>query len=126
MLGIRRKDDKGRKLEKERERRRRGDRKYGQAKLKHSTMGIQSCSYAAAVLIVLILCILIAYVTRGNGAGIIGAAGEICIIITGLGIRAAIKGFRERERNYITCKIGIGANIVAMLLLISIFIGGFL
>ena len=40
------------------------------------------------------------------------------------GIRMAIRGFRERERSYLTCKIGLPANAAALILFFVIFIGG--
>lgn len=41
-----------------------------------------------------------------------------------LGINAAVKGFRERERNYITCKIGLPVSGIVLILFLVIFIGG--
>ena len=35
-----------------------------------------------------------------------------------------VKGFRERDKNYITCKWGIGLNGFVLLSLISMFIRG--
>ena len=40
------------------------------------------------------------------------------------GVRLAIRGFRERERNYLTCKIGLPAGFVSVILFLAIFIGG--
>ena len=95
--------------QKQKERKKRGTRKYGQAKYKHSHMGIVSCSCAGAALVLLAGCILYAYLARGAAAGIVGGIAIVSLILSILGIRAAAKGFRERERNYLTCKIGLPA-----------------
>ncbi|SHK50565.1 DUF6142 family protein [Hespellia stercorisuis] len=117
---------KERKRLKEREKRRRGSRKFGQAKLKHSKMGITSCSYAGGTAGLLLFSILIAYFTDGRAPGIIGALGLVALVLAGFGLHAAIKGMREREKNYITCKIGIACNALLVLGLTAIFLGGLL
>lgn len=109
----------------EKERKKRGTRKYGQVSLKHSHMGIHSCGYAGASLALLLFSISLAFFMHGETGGYIGGLGIVSIALTILGIRAGIKGLRERERNYITCKIGIAVNIVILLGLAVIFVGGF-
>ena len=108
--------------QKQKERKKRGTRKYGQAKYKHSHMGIVSCSCAGAALVLLAGCILYAYLARGAAAGIVGGIAIVSLILSILG--AAAKGFRERERNYLTCKIGLPGSALVLLLFLVIFIGG--
>lgn len=110
--------------QKQKERKKRGTRKYGQAKYKHSHMGIVSCSCAGAALVLLAGCILYAYLARGAAAGIVGGIAIVSLILSILGVRAAAKGFRERERNYLTCKIGLPGSALVLLLFLVIFIGG--
>ena len=110
--------------QKQKERKKRGTRKYGQAKYKHSHMGIVSCSCAGAALVLLAGCILYAYLARGAAAGIVGGIAIVSLILSILGIRSAAKGFRERERNYLTCKIGLPGSALVLLLFLVIFIGG--
>ena len=110
--------------QKQKERKKRGTRKYGQAKYKHSHMGIVSCSCAGVALVLLAGCILYAYLARGAAAGIVGGIAIVSLILSILGIRAAAKGFRERERNYLTCKIGLPGSALVLLLFLVIFIGG--
>ena len=110
--------------QKERERKKRGTRKYGQAKYKHSRMGAVSCGCAAAALLLLAGCILYAYIARGAAAGIVGGIAVVSLVLSVMGIRAAVKGFRERERNYLTCKIGLPVSSVVLVLFLAIFIGG--
>ena len=114
--------------QKERDKHRKGKRtrKYGQAKLKHSRMGIYSCVYAGLAFALLLSCILTAFVMRGKTFGLIGGLGIISIVLAVLGIQASVKGMREREKRYITCRVGMTVNIVILLGLILIFIGGVL
>lgn len=108
----------------EKERKKRGTRKYGQANLKHSHMGIYSCWFAVGSFSLLLVSILIAFFMQGETGGFIGGFGILSIVLAILGIRAAVKGLRERERNYITCKIGMTVSIIVLIGLLVIFIGG--
>lgn len=110
--------------QKEKERKKRGTRKYGQAKYKYSRMGAISCGCAAAALLLLAGCILYAYLARGAAAGVVGGSAVVSMVLSIMGIRAAVKGFRERERNYLTCKIGLPGSTLVLLLFLAIFIGG--
>lgn len=110
--------------QKEKERKKRGTRKYGQAKYKYSRMGAISCGCAAAALLLLAGCILYAYLARGAAAGIISGIAVVSLVLSIMGIRAAVKGFRERERNYLTCKIGLPGSTLVLILFLAIFIGG--
>lgn len=113
-----------RERQRERDRKKRGTRKYGQAKLKHSRMGVYSCFYAGITICILAAGILTAYMTAGSAAGIVGGMGILSVFLGILGLRAGIKGLREREKNYITCRVGIILNVLVLLLLILIFTGG--
>ena len=110
--------------DRERERRRRKNRKYGQAKLKHSKRGIMSCVIAGLVLIVLISMLAKAYVSRGGAAPIVGALGLISMILAGCGLYMGIRGFKEREKDYLTCKIGTACSGLIILGFILIFCRG--
>lgn len=122
-MGAGKKDAKARQ-KKEKDRKKRGTRKYGQAKMKHSRMGIYSCVYAGLSFALILSCILIAFVMRGDTWGFVGGMGILSIVLAVLGVRSSIKGMREREKNYITCKAGLAGNIMILLGLITIFIGG--
>lgn len=117
-------DAREKRREKEKERKKRGSRKYGQAKVKHSRMGIYSCVYAGLSFALILSCILIAFVMRGNTWGFIGGLGLMSGVLALIGIRSSVKGMREREKNYITCKAGLAGNIIILLGLLTIFIGG--
>lgn len=99
-------------------------RKYGQAKLKHAKKGIWSCIIAGTVFGVLSILIAIAYISGGTAAGYIGGAGLIAAILSMIGIYWAIRGLKEREKDYLTCKIGIGCNLFFLLGFVAIFCRG--
>ena len=110
--------------DRERERRRRKNRKYGQAKLKHSKRGIFSCVISGVVLVILIAMLAKAYVSRGGAAPIVGALGFISMILAGCGLYMGIRGFKEREKDYLTCKIGTACSAAFILGFILIFCRG--
>ena len=110
--------------QKEKERKKRGTRKYGQAKYKYSRMGAIAGGCAAAALLLLAGCILYAYLARCAAAGIVSGIAVVSLVLSIMGIRAAVKGFRERERNYLTCKIGLPGSSLVLLLFLAIYIGG--
>lgn len=113
-----------RERDRERERRRRKNRKYGQAKLKHAKRGVISCMLSAVVLIMLISMLAKAYVSRGAVAPIVGALGFISVILAGYGLYMGIRGFKEREKDYLTCKIGVACSASFILGFILIFCRG--
>lgn len=98
--------------------------KYEKKKVKQSGMGKISCWMALLSLAMIAGSILIAYVMRGKTISIVGGLGMISIVIAGSGFRAAVKGFRDRNRSYITCRIGAALNSVIILGLIIIFFRG--
>jgi hypothetical protein len=110
--------------QKERERRRRKKRKYGQAKLKHSKRGIYSCALAGAAGTVLSILLMIAYHSEGKSAPIIGGLGLVAMIVSIYSLGMGIRGFKEREKNYLTCKIGVGCSGLFILGFIIIFLRG--
>ena len=107
-----------------RERRARGNRKYGQAKLKHAKKGILSCVIAGTVFLLLFMMLAIAYTSSGTAGGYIGGSGLVAMILTGVGLYTAFRGFKEREKDYLTCKIGVGCNIFFLIGFIAIFCRG--
>ncbi|WP_461813146.1 DUF6142 family protein [Faecalimonas sp.] len=127
---MRKNKEKDRKKDKERDRKKDkkkcGNRKYGQAKLKHSKKGITSCVIAGAVAFVILSSIVITYLYKGKAAGYIGGLGVSALFFAGAGIMQGIRGFRERDKDYRTCKVGIVLNIFFLISLLVFFLGGFL
>lgn len=118
--------DRERERGKKRDKKKRGNRKYGQAKLKHSKKGITSCVVAGAVALVILSSVVITYLYRGKAAGYIGGLGVSALLFAGAGIMQGIRGFKERDKDYRTCKVGIGLNIFFLVSLLVFFLGGFL
>ena len=112
-------------IDREKQKRIQKYRRFGQKKIRHSTMGMRSCVYAAGSALILALCIGISYAVKGKAAAVIGLAGILAAVCAGYGVRAALKGTKERDRNYITCKIGLVCNIIMIAGLSIIYIGGF-
>ena len=110
--------------DRQRERRRRKRRKYGQAKLKHAKRGIISTTLAAVVLCMLVILLGVAYSSRGMAAPIIGGIGFIAVILDGCALYMGIRGFKEREKDYLTCKIGVACSSAILLGFIIIFCRG--
>ncbi len=108
----------------ERERLVRGSRKYGQAKLKHAKKGVLSCTLAGIVAAVLTVLISVAYVSNGTAAEYIGGIGMISLVFAATGVVCGIRGFNEREKDYLTCKVGFGLNLFFLIGLIAIFCRG--
>ncbi len=108
----------------ERERRARKNRKYGQAPLKHAKKGILSCVLAGGVFITLLAMIIGSYSSAGSVAGIVGGLACVAFVFAGCGVYYAIRGFREREKNYVTCKIGMWSNIAFLAGFLAIFLRG--
>ena len=110
--------------QREKERKKRGARKYGQANYKHSRKGIVSCISGIGGLVILAGCIVYAFLARGNAHGIIGGLAVLSLVLSINGIRLAIGGFYERERNYRTCKIGLPVSSLTVIAFFALFIGG--
>ncbi len=108
----------------ERERRRRKRRKYGQAKLKHAKRGVVSCIIAGTSCLTLAILLAIAYASGGKAAPVIGGFGMVAVVLACSGLYLGIRGFREREKDYITCKIGVGCSAFLLLGFILIFCRG--
>lgn len=115
---------KGRNKETKKEVIKRGSRKYGQARLKHSKKGMMSCACAAAISLVLLLLVYTAYLHRGGASGYIGGLGVSTLIFAWIGVTMGIRGLREREKNYTTCRVGIAVNSFLVLCFILLFFRG--
>lgn len=110
--------------EKERERNRRRKRKYGQAKLKHAKRGVYSCVASGSACVLLVILLAMAYTSGGTAAPIIGGVGLSTMALSGVGLYMAFRGFKEREKDYLTCKIGAGVSLFLIIGFISIFFRG--
>ena len=104
--------------------RKKKSRKYGKAAYPQARRGVIGCWCTGWALAILVGCIAYAFLTRGKAAGIVGGLAILSLIIDIYGIRSAVGGFDEQDRNYRSCKCGIGIGIVQILLFLGIFVGG--
>lgn len=100
--------------------------KYGQTPLRHARKGVYSCIYGGVVLVLVLLMLIISFLAKGEISVIFGLIGLGTLVLSGMGLYLGIKGLRERNKNYITCKVGIGINGVFLLGMAAIFIRGLL
>ncbi len=100
--------------------------KYGQRPFRHSKKGVSSCILASFAFVILIGMLIISFHFKGDMNILAGFVSIAVLVMAGRGLYMAVKGFKERERNYITCKVGIGLNIFLLLMMILIFIRGLL
>lgn len=107
--------------EKERNRKR---RKYGQAKLKHAKRGMISCILSGIVLVILVALLAKAYISGGTAAPIIGGFGLTSFVLACCGLYTGLRGFKEREKDYLTCKIGASCSTFFIFVFIIIFCRG--
>ena len=117
MFGIGKSEEERRR---EKERKKRGMRKYGQSYLKPSRRGSISCWCTGSSLVILAGCILYAFLSRGKAAGIVGGLSVVSFVIDIYGMYCAVQGFLERDRRYLNCKIGLGVGVITLILFMAI------
>ena len=117
---------KAKKKAKEREKRRKKmiRTKYGQAPRRHAKKGIKACIYAFFSMFFLFLMIAASFVENGQVGVLMGIAGFLILALAVAGTYNSVHGFKERDKNYITCKIGLGCNAAVLLCMFAIFVRG--
>lgn len=100
--------------------------KYGQRLFRHSKKGVNSCILASFAFVILIGMLIVSFHFKGDMNVLSGFVSIAVLVMAGRGLYMAVKGFKERDRNYITCKVGTGLNIFLLLVMILIFIRGLL
>lgn len=113
-------------LAKEREKRRKTmlRTKYGQTPLRHAKKGILSCVLSAAASFLVFLLFSSSFVLDGQIGLSMGAVGIVVLFLAIDGLLIGLKGFKERNKNYVTCKIGVAWNGLLTLGMCVIFIRG--
>ena len=66
----------------------------------------------------------VSYLRHGNVNILIGIAGLLALALAVSGLRRGIEGFKARNKNYITCKVGTACNGILLLIYLAIFIRG--
>ena len=112
------------KKKKKREILKRRAQKFGQVKRQHSKRGIVSCMMGVLSLFFLALIFSAAYINREESGILLGFMGIGVLLMAISGFRKAKEGFKERERDYISCKIGVGVNGIIAVLMILVFLRG--
>lgn len=98
--------------------------KFGQDRRRHSKRGVIACLFAVTGLVSLIGLLGVAYYKYGNGHTIMGAISVLALLVSILGVVNGIKGFKERDKNYLTCKLGIGINTFIIICFVLLYIRG--
>jgi len=117
---------KAKKRAKEREKRRKKmiKTKYGQTPRRHAKKGIKSCIYAFFSMFFTFLMFAATFEENGQIGILMGIAGLLILVLSVEGVVNGFQGFKERDKNYITCKIGLGCNATILLCMLGIFIRG--
>lgn len=108
----------------EQERRKRRRKKLKQSQLKHAKRGVISCVLSGGSLFSILVLLAIAYRQAGTAASYIGGLGMVAFVLAGTGVYMGIKGLKERNKTYITCKVGIGVSTFLVLTFLIIFCRG--
>lgn len=119
-------EDRARELARKREKQRKKmiRTRYGQKQKRHAKKGIQSCILGTFGCILLTIMIAVSFHLRGEVSGFIGLAALVTLVIVWRGLVYAVRGFKERDKNYITCKVGAGMNGLLLLFMCGLFIRG--
>ena len=108
----------------QRERKKRRAQRFGQMELKHARRGTISCMLALCSVFLLVLTFSVSYGSRGEVGLFIGILGLAALAMSVVGLLRGIEGFKERNKNYLSCKVGVAGNAVLILMFASMFIRG--
>ncbi len=100
--------------------------RFGQKPLRHAKRGVYSCFSAAVVGMLLALMVLSSIVNKGEVSIAIGWLGLFALAMAIYGLTQGVKGFKERDKTYTTCKIGIVINGLIVLFFVAVYIRGIL
>lgn len=91
-------------------------------KKKHAKMGIISCVFAGSALLFLGMAVAIAFYGLKQVTFLLGGLGASAVVLTLMGIKASMRGRKEKDRRYLTCNIGLVLNILLLIGLVIIYI----
>ena len=114
----------GRMDSREKRRRKMVRTKYGQAPERHSRKGVKSCFFAGTAVFLLVLLLVISVLRKGELSELIGFAGIAVLALGIAGLVSGIRGLKERDKNYTTCRVGIGICAALILGMCGIFVRG--
>lgn len=110
--------------EREKQRKKMIRTRYGQKQKKHAKKGVQSCVLTAIAVIFLVLMIFGSFVSKGDVGLFTGIVAVVTLILAIRAFTFAMRGFKERDKNYITCKVSAAVSGVLVLCMCAIFIRG--
>ena len=96
-----REKNRARERELKKERKKRGNRKYGQAKLRHAKKGIYSLMMAMVVVIIFVALILTAFLHKGQSSAMIGSFGLFTMILAVTGLVVGVRGLYKWKKDII-------------------------
>lgn len=86
--------------------------------------GIVSIVLGAICVIIITAGLVFSYVKGGNAGKIVGSLALTSLILSGFGVYSAFRGFKEEDKNYLPCKIGvIWCGCVAVFVIFLFFTG---
>ena len=92
----------------------------------HSKSGIFSCLCALVVLVVIGVAVLSAMLSYGAAYGFVGGALLLSVFLAIKGLRLGLRGRKERNCRYLTCRIGIISNSFFAFVIIIFYLNGLL
>lgn len=98
--------------------------KFGQVRVRHARRGVSSCLLAVMAFFILCGLITSAYQSYGDAPTAVGGLAILTTIFCTFGFMNAINGFRERDKNYITCKLGILFNGTIIFIFFLLYMRG--
>lgn len=118
-------EDRAKELAKAREKRRKKmiRTKYGQAPKRHARQGTSPVVFCVGCICVTSYGISF-FAAKGKVGILVGFAGLFVLVMAGRGLASGIRGFKERDKNYITCKVGTICCGLLILGMCAIFIRG--
>ena len=91
---------------------------------KPSVRGVASIFFGIACVLIIIAGLVFSYIKGGNAGTIVGSLALTSLLLSVIGIFLAFTGFREEDRNYLPCKIGvIWCGCVAVFVIFLFFTG---
>ena len=63
---------------------------------------------------------------EGKAPAFVGGLSIVIFFGAWMGVITGFRGFKERDKNYVTCKIGVACNLAILACFVGIFIRGLL
>ena len=78
----------------------------------------------APALFLLVFLLVISFLLKGQLSALVGFVGIGILALAVAGLVCGIRGMKERDKNYITCKVGIGISAALIFGMCGIFVRG--